>query len=125
MMVSARLVSAFTLAVQVHGDHVRKGTGVPYLTHLMAVSSLVAEYGGDEDLMIAALLHDTLEDRPDRITLPQIIARFGSRVGHVVHAKAGKTAMGGLRIDEPGTYRFWCTEKGHKKAGMTGTITVT
>ncbi len=46
-------------------------------------------------------------------------------VGHVVHAKAGKTAMGGLRIDEPGTYEFWCTEKGHKKAGMTGTITVT
>lgn len=85
MMVSARLVSAFSLAVQVHGDHVRKGTGVPYLTHLMAVSSLVAEYGGDEDLMIAALLHDTLEDRPDRITLPQIIARFGWRVGHVVH----------------------------------------
>lgn len=46
-------------------------------------------------------------------------------VGHVVHAKAGKTAMGGLRITEPGTYRFWCTEKGHKKAGMTGMITVT
>lgn len=45
-------------------------------------------------------------------------------VGHVAHAKAGKTAMGGLRIDEPGTYEFWCTVKGHKKAGMTGTITV-
>ena len=46
-------------------------------------------------------------------------------IGHIVHAKAGKTAMGGLRIDEPGTYRYWCTVKGHKKAGMTGTITVT
>ena len=45
-------------------------------------------------------------------------------VGHVVHAKAGKTAMGGLRIEEPGTYEFWCTVNGHKKAGMTGTITV-
>jgi len=50
---------------------------------------------------------------------------FVEGVGHVVHAKAGKTAMGGLRITEPGTYRFWCTERGHKKAGMTGSITVT
>ena len=46
-------------------------------------------------------------------------------VGHIVHAKAGKTAMGGLRIEKPGTYPFWCTVKGHKKSGMTGTITVT
>ena len=42
-----------------------------------------------------------------------------------MHAKAGKTAMGGLRIDEAGTYKFWCTVAGHKKAGMTGTFTVT
>jgi heme/copper-type cytochrome/quinol oxidase subunit 2 len=46
-------------------------------------------------------------------------------VGHVVHAKAGQTARGGLRIDEPGTYKFWCTVANHKKAGMTGRITVT
>lgn len=46
-------------------------------------------------------------------------------IGHIAHAKAGKTAMGGLRIDEAGTYKFWCTVAGHKKAGMTGVITVT
>ena len=45
-------------------------------------------------------------------------------IGHVVHAKAGQTARGGLRIDEPGTYKFWCTVPNHKKAGMTGHITV-
>ena len=45
--------------------------------------------------------------------------------GHVVHAKAGESARGGLRIDEPGTYKFWCTIANHKKAGMTGLITVT
>lgn len=44
--------------------------------------------------------------------------------GHVVHATAGRTARGGLRIDEPGTYKFWCTVANHKKAGMTGRITV-
>lgn len=46
-------------------------------------------------------------------------------VGHVVHAKKGKTAQGGLRIKKAGTYKFWCTILGHKKQGMTGTITVT
>lgn len=45
-------------------------------------------------------------------------------VGHVVHAAARKTAKGGLMIDEPGTYKFWCTIKGHKAGGMVGTITV-
>lgn len=45
-------------------------------------------------------------------------------VGHVVHAKAGKTARGGLEIRQPGTYKFWCSVPGHRSAGMTGTITV-
>ncbi len=45
-------------------------------------------------------------------------------VGHVVHAAARKTAMGGLMIDKAGTYKFWCTVKGHKEGGMVGTITV-
>ena len=46
-------------------------------------------------------------------------------LGHIVHAKADKTARGGFRIKKPGTYAFWCTIKGHKEAGMKGTITVT
>jgi len=46
-------------------------------------------------------------------------------IGHIVHAKANKTAKGGLRIKKAGTYEFWCTVQGHKKAGMTGTLTVT
>jgi heme/copper-type cytochrome/quinol oxidase subunit 2 len=45
--------------------------------------------------------------------------------GHVVHAMPKKTAKGSLVIDEPGTYKFWCTVKGHKANGMVGTITVT
>jgi plastocyanin len=50
---------------------------------------------------------------------------FVDGVGHVVHARAGSTAEGGLSIDEPGTYKFWCTVRGHKASGMVGTITVT
>jgi plastocyanin len=44
--------------------------------------------------------------------------------GHIVAAKARKTKRGGLRIDEPGTYRFWCSVTGHRSAGMKGTIVV-
>jgi plastocyanin len=44
--------------------------------------------------------------------------------GHIVGAKAKKTKKGGLRIDEPGTYKFWCTVEGHRAAGMKGTIVV-
>jgi plastocyanin len=46
-------------------------------------------------------------------------------IGHVVHAKAGKTARASIRIKKCGTYKFWCTILGHKKQGMTGTITIT
>ena len=84
MPVTDRLSEAFRLTVSLHGKQIRKGTGVSYITHLMAVSSLVGEYGGDEDLMIAGLLHDSLEDCFDRIGLADIVAQFGERVGRVV-----------------------------------------
>lgn len=45
--------------------------------------------------------------------------------GHIVSAKGKKSASGGLEIDEPGTYAFWCSVSGHRKAGMRGMIVVT
>jgi amidase len=53
---------ALGYASEVHRLHLRKGTDIPYLSHLMGVSSLVLEYGGDEDQAIAGLLHDAAED---------------------------------------------------------------
>jgi len=50
---------------------------------------------------------------------------FVQTIGHVVHAKGGKSASASIRIKKAGTYKFWCTILGHKKQGMTGTITVT
>ena len=54
--------------------------------------------------------------------LPHDVTVVG--VGHVVHAQAGKTARGGLRITKPGTYTFYCSVTGHRAAGMTGKIVV-
>ncbi|MBV9168991.1 MAG: HD domain-containing protein [Chloroflexi bacterium] len=62
----------------------RKGTTIPYLSHLFGVTSLVYEDGGDEDEAIAALLHDAVEDQGGRPTLALIEARLGPRVAAIV-----------------------------------------
>jgi (p)ppGpp synthase/HD superfamily hydrolase len=59
---NGRLASAMSYAALIHGAQKRKGTTIPYVSHLMSVSALVMEFGGDEGLAIAGLLHDALED---------------------------------------------------------------
>ncbi len=79
-----RFIDAARYAAEAHGSQARKGTGVPYLAHLLAVASFVLEAGGDEDAAIAALLHDAAEDQGGRARLDDIRARFGARVAHIV-----------------------------------------
>lgn len=62
MLLSSRISAAFDIARRAHAAQVRKGNGVPYLSHPMAVAALVMESGGSEDQICAALLHDVLED---------------------------------------------------------------
>jgi (p)ppGpp synthase/HD superfamily hydrolase len=57
-----RFLRAFLFAAEKHGRQMRKASTIPYIAHLMGVASLVLEAGGDEDLAIAALLHDVVED---------------------------------------------------------------
>ena len=79
-----RLRRAFRYAAEKHDGQTRKQTAVPYLSHLMAVASLVLEAGGDEDLAIAALLHDVVEDCGGIARLREIRKQFGSRVAKIV-----------------------------------------
>ena len=79
-----RLQRAFRYAAKWHDGQARKGTTVPYLSHLMAVASLVLEAGGDEDLAIAALLHDVVEDCGGMPRLREIRRQFGPRVARIV-----------------------------------------
>lgn len=69
-------------ASTLHRAQTRKGSSVPYLSHLLAVSALVIEHGGDEDQAIAALLHDAMEDQD--VTEAEIAARFGPAVAAAV-----------------------------------------
>jgi GTP pyrophosphokinase len=73
------------MAAEVHAHQLRKGSEVPYLAHLMAVSALVLDFGGDEECAMAALLHDTVEDCDDgRAMEARIRECFGDRVADIV-----------------------------------------
>jgi GTP pyrophosphokinase len=79
----ARLASALAYAALIHGAQKRKGTTIPYVSHVMSVSALCMEFGGTEDQAIAALLHDALEDCGPQHE-PVIRVNFGDRVADIV-----------------------------------------
>lgn len=79
-----RFAEAFLLAERLHRTQVRKKTQVPTISHLMAVTALVLENGGNEDEAIAALLHDAAEDCGGRPVLEEIRRRFGDSVAAIV-----------------------------------------
>lgn len=79
-----RFTEAVDYARRMHEGAVRKGTAIPYLSHPLAVASLVLEAGGDEDQAIAALLHDVAEDCGGEERLVEISEMFGSRVASMV-----------------------------------------
>lgn len=83
-----RFSRALGLAVEWHGTQLRKGVTIPYMSHLMTVSSIVMEHGGKEDEAIAALFHDALEDAPDAAEADRREAlmrdEFGSTVAEIV-----------------------------------------
>jgi (p)ppGpp synthase/HD superfamily hydrolase len=85
-MLTHRFDDALAHASRLHRQQRRKGSGIPYIAHLMSVSALVLEHGGDEDQAIAGLLHDAVEDQGGRRTARDIEARYGARVARIVLA---------------------------------------
>ena len=81
----SKLVDAIAYAFEIHATQVRKGGDIPYVSHLLGVASLVLEHGGDEEVAMAAMLHDAIED----VGIEQevlITERFGPRVAAIVRA---------------------------------------
>jgi (p)ppGpp synthase/HD superfamily hydrolase len=83
-MLSPTFEDAVSYASEAHADQVRKGSGVPYIAHLLGVAALVLEDGGGEDEAVAALLHDAVEDQGGPSRLEDIRGRFGERVATIV-----------------------------------------
>jgi (p)ppGpp synthase/HD superfamily hydrolase len=84
MQLTERFKDALLCATDLHADQQRKGSGIPYVAHLLGVASLVLEYGGTEDETIAALLHDAVEDQGGPVTRKLIADRFGETVAQIV-----------------------------------------
>ncbi len=81
---SARLIDALGVAARLHASQQRKGSEVPYLSHLLGTCSIALDYGADEDEAIAALLHDAIEDVEPVEEARAAVASFGERVLHIV-----------------------------------------
>jgi (p)ppGpp synthase/HD superfamily hydrolase len=73
---------AIQFAAVAHAGQVRKGTSIPYVTHVYAVGMMLARAGCDEEVIAAGILHDTIEDCG--VTAEQLRERFSSRVAAIV-----------------------------------------
>lgn len=82
----AQFADALAFATTAHRDQARKGTTIPYVSHLLSVAALVLEDGGDETEAIAALLHDVVEDQGGAPRLEEIRVKFGEEVARIVDA---------------------------------------
>lgn len=86
MTFSPRFEEALVYAAQLHHAQKRKGSNTPYVGHLLAVAAIVIEHGGDENQVIAALLHDAIEDQGGDAARQEIRRRFGDDVTTLVDA---------------------------------------
>ena len=89
----ALLQKAYEVAEERHADQMRR-SGDPYITHPLAVANILAELGMDTTTLVAALLHDTVEDTG--YTMEQLTADFGEEVAHLVDGvtKLDRVALG-------------------------------
>lgn len=99
MILGDRFERALLYASEAHRCQNRKGTELPYISHLLGVASLVLEDGGDEDEAIAALLHDVVEDQGGAERLAEVEELFGPRVAAIV--------LGCSDTDEPVKPPWW------------------
>jgi GTP pyrophosphokinase len=84
MQPGPRFDEALVYASRLHAAQRRKGSGVPYVSHLLGVAAIVLEHGGNEDEAIGALLHDAVEDQGGAARLAEIRERFGAEVAEIV-----------------------------------------
>jgi (p)ppGpp synthase/HD superfamily hydrolase len=94
---SPRYDAALGLAAHAHRAQLRKGSEVPYIVHPVHVSTILLRYGFAEDLVIAGLLHDVVEDQG--IPLAKIEAGFGPDVARIVAAVTEQKREEGIERD--------------------------
>lgn len=84
MRLSDNFEQALIYATRAHGNQMRKKTGIPFVAHILGVTAIALEYGGNETEAIGALLHDTVEDCGGKERLHEIRQKFGDDVASIV-----------------------------------------
>ena len=90
---SDRLMRGIAIASRAHDGHYRKGSGVPYISHPMAVMLIAASVTNDEDVLLAALFHDILEDVPENYSRAEMKDEFGLRVVEIVEGVTKNSSL--------------------------------
>jgi len=94
-----RFVEALGYAAELHLLQRRKGKGQPYVGHLLGVAAIVIQHGGGEDEVIAALLHDAVEDQGGLPRLDEIRDKFGRHVARIVDGCTDSYEVSGEKRD--------------------------
>lgn len=110
MFLTQRIEQAIVRATVLHQSQKRKVSGVPYVVHPYSVAFLLAHYTHDEDVIIAGLLHDTLEDVPE-YTETMLREEFGERVLAIVKEVTEDYLVGGKGKGLPQDSRSWRIRK--------------
>jgi HD domain len=115
-----RVMRALAYAAHVHRHQRRKATGIPYLAHLISVAALVAEDGGDETEVVAALLHDVAEDHGGEARLQDLRRRFGPEVESAVRALSDSLRAEGVPKESwrPRKQRYLDHLRAEQRAGV-------
>lgn len=81
---SPRLIRAINTAAWAHRNQTRKASELPYVSHVFGVMALLAQVTDDEDVLIAGLFHDIIEDVPEEYSAERMTEEFGQRVVDLV-----------------------------------------
>lgn len=111
MFLTQRIEQAIVRATVLHQSQKRKVSGVPYIVHPYSVAFLLAHYTDDEDVIIAGLLHDALEDVPT-YTEAMLREEFGERVLTIVKEVTEDYLQGGKGKTLPQDSDSWRKRKG-------------
>lgn len=85
-LMSGRFVDALEAAAVMFAGKKKKGSDIPYISHLLGTCAIALEHGANEDEAIAALLHDTIEDIKPVAEARAAVGRFGPEVLRIVEA---------------------------------------
>lgn len=84
-MISKKVNLALKVASKAHRDQMRKGTDIPYISHPVAVAMIISKYTTDEDVIVAGILHDILEDvQPSFYSETDMRVDFGDKMTEIV-----------------------------------------